>query len=87
MLFSFHSYSLFLSCSHLFLFAVGVRLIGEDKLLRKKVGDSAAKSCDPQWHNAKFSFPISANRLSELVLQVKMASHLKDIHECVIELM
>ncbi len=40
-------------------------------MLRKKVGEAAARSCDPQF-NSKFSFAVSAKKLSELVLQVSL---------------
>ena len=46
-------------------------MMGESKLVRKKVGDAAARSCDPVF-NAKFTFAVSSSKLSELVLQVSV---------------
>ena len=49
---------------------VGLRLIEEEKVVRKKVGASSQiQSVNPIW-NSKFSFVVSQSRLAEVVLQV-----------------
>ncbi len=49
-----------------------LRLVGEGKVLRKRVGPQAGtRSTDPVW-NAKFAFVVSASRLEEMVLQVSV---------------
>lgn len=50
---------------------VGLRLVGESKLVRKKVGDAAPRTCDPQF-NAKFTFAVSSSKLAEFELQVSV---------------